>query len=79
MLLGSFLPSVLVYFVYAHLLQDSMELEPGMMSVTGSGVDIDHPGHLPLDIENYPIAPSTLQLEQVHMFIRHGAFWRDLL
>jgi len=73
MLLGSFLSFFLVSFVCAQLLvQDNMDLELEMMSETGSGND--PPGHIPLDVENYPVAPSTLQLKQVHLFIRHGAF-----
>jgi hypothetical protein len=27
---------------------------------------------VPLDVEQYPVAPSGLQLEQVHVFVRHG-------
>ena len=73
MFLNRFLSFVLVSFAYAQLVvQDSTELEQGMVPATDSG--IDHPGHIPLDVENYPVAPSTLQLEQVHMFVRHGAF-----
>ncbi|EMD34786.1 hypothetical protein CERSUDRAFT_86207 [Gelatoporia subvermispora B] len=30
------------------------------------------PGHVPLDVEGYPIAPPELELEQVHMYVRHG-------
>lgn len=26
----------------------------------------------PLDVEGYPLAPAELQLEQVHVFVRHG-------
>ncbi|THH11457.1 hypothetical protein EW146_g8034 [Bondarzewia mesenterica] len=26
----------------------------------------------PLDVEGYPVAPSELELEQVHVFVRHG-------
>jgi hypothetical protein len=26
----------------------------------------------PLDVDNYPVAPSNLVLEQVHVFVRHG-------
>ena len=50
-----------------------MDLELKMMSVTDAGPD-DHLGHVPLDVENYPVAPPTLQLEQVQVFIRHGMF-----
>jgi hypothetical protein len=78
MLLGSFLSLFLVSFVYAQLLaQDNTDPELQMMSETGSGDD--HPGHIPLDVENYPFAPPTLQLEQVHLFIRHGAFGRSFV
>ena len=70
MLLRGFLSLVLVSFVYAQLLvQDNMDLD---LEMTGSGDD--RPGHIPLDVENYPVAPSTLQLEQVYLFIRHGTF-----
>lgn len=73
MLLGSFLSFVLVPFVYAQLLvQDNMDPELEMM--TGTGSWNDHIGHIPLDIEDYPVAPPTLQLKQVHLFIRHGTF-----
>lgn len=27
---------------------------------------------VPLDVEGYPIAPAGLQLEQVHVYVRHG-------
>lgn len=27
---------------------------------------------IPLDVEKYPVAPSELELEQVHVFVRHG-------
>lgn len=76
MLFTSFLSLVLVSFTYADLIvQGDTELEPGMTFVTDSG--IDQPGHVPLDVENYPVAPPTLQLEQVHLFVRHGAFGRS--
>lgn len=26
----------------------------------------------PLDVQNYPVAPLGLELEQVHVFVRHG-------
>ncbi|KAJ3820409.1 histidine phosphatase superfamily [Lentinula raphanica] len=28
--------------------------------------------HSPLDVEKYPVAPSGLALEQVHIYVRHG-------
>ena len=30
-------------------------------------------GSVPLDVEGYPVAPPELELEQVHVYIRHGA------
>ena len=32
------------------------------------------PGALPLDVEGYPVAPPELELEQVHIYVRHGKF-----
>ncbi|KAI0777216.1 phosphoglycerate mutase-like protein [Trametes elegans] len=29
-------------------------------------------GHVPLDVEGYPLAPPGLELEQVHIYVRHG-------
>ena len=26
-----------------------------------------------LDVDNYPVAPPELALEQVHLYVRHGA------
>ena len=40
--------------------------------VKASGCDIKTPGHVPLDVENYPVAPDNLALEQVHVYVRHG-------
>lgn len=30
------------------------------------------PGAIPLDVHGYPLAPPELQLEQVHVYVRHG-------
>lgn len=45
-------------------------------------VPVDHtppanlyrPIQAPLDVERYPVAPDGLQLEQVHVYVRHGAW-----
>ncbi|RXW20608.1 hypothetical protein EST38_g5244 [Candolleomyces aberdarensis] len=37
----------------------------------GDGFVYRYP-QVPLDVENYPVAPGPLQLEQVHVFVRHG-------
>lgn len=31
-----------------------------------------HPGAKPLDVDAYPVAPPGLELEQVHVYVRHG-------
>ena len=31
-------------------------------------------GHVPLDVDGYPVAPVELELEQVHIYVRHGTF-----
>jgi hypothetical protein len=30
------------------------------------------PPQVPLDVDQYPVAPHGLELEQVHVFVRHG-------
>lgn len=40
--------------------------------VKASGCNIKTPGHVPLDVENYPVAPDNITLEQVHVYVRHG-------
>ena len=30
------------------------------------------PPQVPLDVDNYPVAPPDLELEQVHIYVRHG-------
>jgi hypothetical protein len=34
---------------------------------------------IPLDVEQYPVAPCGLELEQVHVFVRHGTSLQFLL
>ncbi|KAI8986698.1 phosphoglycerate mutase-like protein [Trametes punicea] len=29
-------------------------------------------GHVPLDVDGYPVAPPELELQQVHIYVRHG-------
>jgi hypothetical protein len=40
--------------------------------INASGCDIKTPGHVPLNVEKYPMAPDVLALEQVHVYVRHG-------
>ncbi|RPD65713.1 phosphoglycerate mutase-like protein [Lentinus tigrinus ALCF2SS1-7] len=49
------------------------------MGLIGSGSDsgaspaqTERKGHVPLDVDGYPVAPPELELEQVHIYIRHG-------
>ena len=37
-----------------------------------AGVITQRLPQIPLDVEQYPVAPSELELEQVHVFVRHG-------
>ena len=30
------------------------------------------PGTVPFDVDDYPVAPEGLELEQVHLYVRHG-------
>jgi acid phosphatase len=32
------------------------------------------PPQAPLDVDGYPVAPEGLELEQVHIYIRHGRY-----
>ena len=41
--------------------------------IHAAGCNIGTPGHVPLDVEKYPVAPDNLALEQVHVYVRHGA------
>ena len=44
------------------------------MGLLGSGKAEAAPqkGHVPLDVDGYPVAPPELELEQVHIYVRHG-------
>lgn len=44
----------------------------------GQFADPGGPGTIPLDVEHYPIPPPELELEQVHVYVRHGEL-HDLL
>ena len=47
-------------------------------TVNASGCDIKMPGHVPLDVEKYPVAPNNLALEQVHVYVRHGMCYSSI-
>jgi hypothetical protein len=64
-------------FIFALLVGSLMAVttkEPGVGSPIPSG---GQPSTLnvreqPVDVDNYPIAPHGLELQQVHVFVRHG-------
>ena len=58
---------------YAIKTSDSLS---NMGFVEGSGVAEKGAakGHVPLDVDGYPVAPAELKLQQVHIYVRHGAF-----
>lgn len=35
---------------------------------------ISKQGHVPLEVDGYPVAPPELALQQVHIYVRHGMF-----
>ena len=35
---------------------------------------IPHPPQVPFDVAGYPVAPPIRQLEQVHVYVRHGKY-----
>lgn len=45
----------------------AMESPPETMSRNNTA-----PGSVPLDAQNYPVAPEGLNLQQVYLFVRHG-------
>lgn len=49
---------------------EEMSAKPG----PANGLNAPHsgPGTVPLDVERYPQPPPELELEQVHIYVRHG-------
>ena len=45
----------------------------GLLGSVGSASAVQK-GHVPLDVDGYPAAPPELELEQVHIYVRHGTF-----
>lgn len=49
---------------------------PSFAANTSDGQTISsnapRPPQVPLDVERYPVAPPGLELQQVHVFVRHG-------
>ena len=51
----------------------NMAASPNEPSTSGSSSQSGmRPGAVPLDVDGYPVAPPELELEQVHLYVRHG-------
>ncbi|KAI0746993.1 phosphoglycerate mutase-like protein [Daedaleopsis nitida] len=62
----------LLLHAYAYAIGD--ETPDTDMGILGSGgaSRVPKKGHVPLDVDGYPVAPPELELEQVHIYVRHG-------
>ncbi|KAF7792080.1 hypothetical protein EIP86_003110 [Pleurotus ostreatoroseus] len=50
-------------------------MNPASTSAGDAYAADSHPGARPLDVDGYPLAPPELELEQVHVYVRHGALF----
>jgi hypothetical protein len=48
-------------------------MEDGVTGIPAKTYEYRYP-QVPLDVDGYPIGPDGLQLEQVHVYVRHGAY-----
>lgn len=46
-------------------------VEDGATGIPAKTYEYRYP-QVPLDVDGYPIGPEGLQLEQVHVYVRHG-------
>ena len=69
LLLRLFYGSLLLQ-AYTQALAKSV-LDSGM-GILGTATATPKKGHVPLDVNGYPVAPPELELEQVHIYVRHG-------
>ena len=61
-------------------LVQAMTLMAGDVSQSDSPSPVTiRPPQVPLDVEGYPAAPDGLELEQVHIYIRHGTLKISLI
>ncbi|KAI0702036.1 phosphoglycerate mutase-like protein [Cerioporus squamosus] len=44
----------------------------GLLGSSSGASQAARKGHVPLDVDGYPVAPPELELEQVHIYVRHG-------
>ena len=65
------------FFEVGHEIEAEVEIE-GMTSHSTESENVKvnstplGPGTVPFDVDNYPVAPEGLELEQVHLYVRHG-------
>ena len=63
---------------HSHVIGDSEARSS--MGFLGGGVATEKAaskGHVPLDVDGYPVAPAELELQQVHIYVRHGTSFKS--
>lgn len=73
-LFTSFLSRTIAYDISEEFpisLENTMATNPSTIDPT-TPKPPNWPGAHPLDVDNYPVAPPDLKLEQVHVYVRHG-------
>ncbi|TBU47055.1 phosphoglycerate mutase-like protein [Dichomitus squalens] len=64
---------VLILQTYAHTIGESdTRSNMGIWGANGVAGKAPKKGHVPLDVDGYPAAPAELELQQVHVYVRHG-------
>lgn len=51
---------------------DGMILSGKTAAAAGHSNSTLGPGSIPFDVDGYPVPPPELELEQVHLYVRHG-------
>ena len=73
-MLQPLLPHLLFLSLLAFVLgEPPSQMSPVSTSAGGAYAAASHPVARPLDVDGYPLAPPELALEQVHVYVRHGA------
>ena len=68
---GSLLLQAFSTLALAHVTTDT-GTDMGFLGDRGAADTVPKKGHVPLDVDGYPAAPPELELEQVHIYVRHG-------
>ncbi len=71
-MLRSLLPLLLLHLLALVLGESAPQMNPASKAAEDAYSTQAHPGAKPLDVNGYPVAPSGLELEQVHVYVRHG-------